>query len=316
MSLQVIDLKVYYRTLAGDVRALDGVSLEIADGEIMGLAGESGCGKSTFGNSLVRFDSRMRHAGGRVVLDGVELPIGDPDAMSEFRFRQVSIVPQYAMSALNPTRRIGRMIDDLLDSRGVGADEMRTELVRRLVLVGLTDGVLDRYPFELSGGMKQRLVMVISTLLDPSLLVADEITSALDVASQKAVAQTLVQFRDREFVRSMIVVTHDVSILYQIADTLAIMYAGRLAEKAPTSELMERALHPYTKMLIGSLPEMGVRFADHRLAGIPGAPPSLLNPPDGCRFRARCPLADAQCAQQPPFRAVGPTHSVACWKVA
>jgi peptide/nickel transport system ATP-binding protein len=316
MSLRVVDLQVYYRTLAGDVRALDGVSLEIADGEIMGLAGESGCGKSTFGNSLIRLDGRMRHVGGRVELDGEDLPIADSAAMRPFRYRRVSIVPQYAMSALNPTRRIGRMVSELLDSRAAMSDEILAELRRRLALVGLAEDVLERYPFELSGGMKQRLVMVISTLLDPSLLIADEITSALDVASQKAVAQTLVEFRDRGFVRSMIVVTHDVSILYQIADTLAIMYAGRLAEKAPTDEIIERPLHPYTRMLIGSLPEMGVRFADRRLAGIPGTPPSLLNPPTGCRFRARCPLADAQCEEQPPAETVAPGHTVACWKVA
>jgi peptide/nickel transport system ATP-binding protein len=314
VSLQVTDLRVYYRTLAGDVRALDGVTLQLADGEIMGLAGESGCGKSTFGNSLIRIDGRMRHVAGRVVLDGLELPIGDSAAMREHRFKSVSIVPQYAMSALNPTRKIGRMIDELLESRHVHHEEIRAELCRRLALVGLTDEILGRYPIELSGGMKQRLVMVISTLLDPSLLIADEITSALDVSSQRAVAQTLVEFRDREFVRSMIVVTHDVSILYQISDTLAIMYAGRLAEKAPTEELMQRPRHPYTRLLISSLPEMGVRFADRRLAGIPGNPPSLLNPPAGCRFRARCPLADAQCVEQPPFVEVAPGHSVACWK--
>jgi len=316
VSLQVTDLRVYYRTLAGDVRALDGVSLEIADGEIMGLAGESGCGKSTFGNSLVRIDGRMRHVAGRVVLDGQELPIGDDAAMRQHRFKDVSIVPQYAMSALNPTRKIGRMIDELLESRNVRHESIGTELRRRLALVGLEEAILDRYPIELSGGMKQRLVMVISTLLDPSLLIADEITSALDVSTQKAVAQTLVEFRDRGFVRSMIVVTHDVSILYQIADTLAIMYAGRLAEKAPTEELMQRPRHPYTRLLISALPEMGVRFADRRLVGIPGTPPSLLNPPAGCRFRARCPLADAQCEEQPPFVEVAPGHAVACWKVA
>jgi peptide/nickel transport system ATP-binding protein len=228
----------------------------------------------------------------------------------------VSVVPQYAMSALNPTRKIGQMINELLTSRAVKPDELRTELLRRLELVGLGEDVLDRYPIELSGGMKQRLVMVISTLLDPSLLIADEITSALDVATQKAVAQTLVEFRDRGFVQSMVVITHDVSILYQIADTIAIMYAGRLAEKASTAELMERPSHPYTKMLIGSLPEMGVRFDEQRLAGIPGTPPSLLNPPAGCRFRARCPLADAQCTEQPPVREISDGHQVACWKVA
>ena len=161
--------------------------------------------------------------------------------MNDFRFREVSIVPQYAMSAMNPTRKIGAMIQELLEARGVDADTVMPELERRLDLVGLSRDVLERYPIELSGGMKQRMVMVISTLLDPSLLIADEITSALDVSSQKAVAETLVQFRDHGFVKSMIVITHDISILYQIADTITVMYAGKLAEKASTDVLIERA---------------------------------------------------------------------------
>jgi len=307
MSLQVTDLRVYYRTLAGDVKALDGVTFDVADGEIMGLAGESGCGKSTLGNSLIRIDNRMRYVAGRVVLGGVELPLLDSRAMDQFRFSDISIVPQYAMSALNPTRKIGKMIAELVESRGIAFRDLREELERRLQLVGLGPEVLDRYPMELSGGMKQRVVMVVSTL-------RDEITSALDVSSQKAVAQTLVEFRDRGFVTSMIVVTHDVSILYQIADTLAVMYAGKLAEKAPTDVMMEEPLHPYTRLLVSSLPEIGVRFAEKRLSGIPGAPPSLLNPPAGCRFRDRCPLAFEQCVEEPPFVEVEPGHSVACWK--
>jgi peptide/nickel transport system ATP-binding protein len=314
VSLQVTDLRVYYRTLAGDVKALDGVSFDVADGEIMGLAGESGCGKSTLGNSLIRIDGRMRYVEGRVVLDGVELPIMASREMDRFRFNNISIIPQYAMSALNPTRKIGKMIAELVESRGTAFRGVRDELSRRLLLVGLGTDVLDRYPIELSGGMKQRVVMVISTLLDPSLLIADEITSALDVSSQKAVAQTLVEFRDRGFVTSMIVVTHDVSILYQIANTLTVMYAGKLAEKAPTDVMMEAPLHPYTRLLVSSLPEIGVRFEEKRLSGIPGAPPSLLNPPAGCRFRDRCPLAFEKCVEEPPFVEVEPHHSVACWK--
>jgi peptide/nickel transport system ATP-binding protein len=314
MSLQVTDLRVYYRTLAGDVKALDGVTLGIADGEIMGFAGESGCGKSTFGNSLIRIEGRMKHVGGTVTLDGVPLPIDDQREMDHFRFAEVSIIPQYAMSALNPTRKIGKMVAELLATRGVRYRDAREELERRIVLVGLSRDVLDRYPIELSGGMKQRMVMVVSTLLDPSLLIADEITSALDVSSQRAVAQTLVEFRDRGFVKSMIVVTHDVSILYQISNTLAIMYAGKLAEKAPTEVMMSRPRHPYTRLLISSLPEIGVRFEEQRLSGIPGTPPSLLNPPTGCRFRDRCPLAIAKCAEEePPFVEIEPGHSVACW---
>jgi peptide/nickel transport system ATP-binding protein len=317
VSLQVTDLRVYYRTLAGDVQALDGVTFGIADGEIMGLAGESGCGKSTLGNSLIRMEGRMRHVGGTVLLDGVPLPIDDQAEMNHFRFAEVSIIPQYAMSALNPTRKIGKMVGELLATRGVRFHDIRDELERRLELVGLARDVLDRYPIELSGGMKQRMVMVLSTLLDPSLLIADEITSALDVSSQRAVAQTLVEFRDRGFVKSMIVVTHDVSILYQISNTLAIMYAGKLAEKGPTDVIMSRPRHPYTRLLISSLPEIGVRFEEQRLTGIPGTPPPLLNPPTGCRFRDRCPIAIARCAEEePPFVEIEPGHSVACWMVS
>ena len=314
MSLAVNDLRVYYKTLAGDVKALDGVTFDIADGEIMGLVGESGCGKSTLGNSLIRIDGRMRLVGGTVVLDGEELPIGDSKAMDKHRFADVSLVPQYAMSAMNPTRRVGQMVKELIESRHASFADLREELERRLVLVGLSKDVLDRYPIELSGGMKQRMVMVISTLLDPSLLIADEITSALDVTSQKAVARTLVEFRDRKYVSSMIVVTHDVSILYQIADTLTVMYAGKLAESGPADQVVESPLHPYTRLLIDSLPEVGVRFEETRLHGIPGAPPSLLDPPAGCRFRSRCPLAFEKCAEEPPFIEVQPGHSVACWK--
>ncbi len=316
MSLRVTDLRVYYRTLAGDVKALDGVTFGIADGEIMGLAGESGCGKSTLGNSLVRLNGRMRLVAGSVELDGAPLPIANVASMDEFRFREVSIVPQYAMSALNPTRKIGKMTAELVESRGVAYRDVLPELERRLDLVGLSRDVLRRYPIELSGGMKQRMVMVISTLLNPSLLVADEITSALDVSTQRAVAETLVGFRDNGFVKSTMVITHDVSILYQIADSILVMYAGKLAEKASTEEIVRRPRHPYTRLLISSLPEVGARYVEKKLVGIPGSPPSLLDPPAGCRFRERCPLASARCLEEPPFRELAPGHSAACWETA
>jgi peptide/nickel transport system ATP-binding protein len=314
MSLEVDDLKVYYRTLRGDVRALDGVTFSLADGEIMGLVGESGSGKTTLGKSLIRMDNRMRHAGGTVTLDGVELPIGDTVAMNKFRFTDVSIVPQYAMSAMNPTRKIGKMIRELIESRKIRFSSVRSELDRRLDLVGLDRAVLDRYPIELSGGMKQRMVMVISTLLNPSLLIADEVTSALDVSTQRAVALALASFRDHDLVRSMVVITHDVSLVYQIADRITVMYAGRLAESAPTDVLVSEPRHPYTQLLISSLPEVGVRYAGKRLTGIAGSPPGLLDPPAGCRFRDRCPLAFDKCAEQPPFVEIAENHEVACWK--
>jgi peptide/nickel transport system ATP-binding protein len=316
VALQVDNLRVHYRTLNGDVKALDGVTFRIGDGEIMGVAGESGCGKSTLGKSLIRLDGRMKYVEGRVTLGGDELPLANSTAMNRFRFKRVSIVPQYSMSALNPTRKVGTMIEELLESRGVKFRTVSEELSRRLELVGLSPDVLSMYPIELSGGMKQRTVIVLSTLLDPELLIADEVTSALDVSSQKAVARMLVEFRDRGFVTSMVVITHDISVLYQIADTILVMYAGKLAEKAPAREIIESPRHPYTRLLISSLPEVGVTYADKRLTGIPGRPPSLLDPPKGCRFRDRCPLAVEQCKEEPPFVEIAPDHFVACWKAA
>jgi peptide/nickel transport system ATP-binding protein len=314
VSLQIENLKVYYRTLAGDVQALDGVTFDIADGEIMGLAGESGCGKSTLGNSLISLSGRMKYVDGKVTLDSVDLPIWDFDEMNHHRFKDLSIIPQYAMSALNPTRKIGKMTGELLESRGVNHKEVMPELHRRFELVGLSDDVLEMYPIELSGGMKQRVVMVISTLLDPSLLIADEITSALDVSTQKAVAEMLVEFRERGFVKSMIVITHDISILYQVADTILVMYAGKLAEKASAQTIINSPRHPYTRLLISSLPEVGVTYSGKRLAGIAGTPPALLHPPEGCRFRDRCPFAYEKCLEEPPFIEVDPGHFTACWK--
>jgi peptide/nickel transport system ATP-binding protein len=316
MSLRVDDLTVYYQSLRGDVKAVDGATFEIADGEIMGLAGDSGCGKSTLGKSLIRFDTRMRHVRGSVELDDRELPVWDDARMNPFRFKEVSIIPQYALSALNPTRRIGRMAAELLKSRDVAVDAVLPEFRRRLKIVGLPDDILDRFPIELSGGMKQRVVMVLSSLLDPSLLIADEVTSALDVSTQRAVLELLVEFRDRGFVKTMIVITHDLSVLYQIADSILVMYAGKLAEKASAETIVNDSRHPYTQLLLSSLPEVGVRYGERRLLGIPGRPPSLLEPPTGCRFKARCPFAMEKCDEQPPFCPLEPGHEAACWKAA
>jgi peptide/nickel transport system ATP-binding protein len=218
------------------------------------------------------------------------------------------------MNALNPIRKIGKMIMEVVSSRGVDYGDILPELKRRLDLVGLSHDVLKMYPIELSGGMKQRVVLVLSTLLNPSVLIADEITSALDVSTQKAVMEMLVGFRDRGFVKSIMVITHDISILYQVADSIMVMYAGQLAEKASTEEIIHRPRHPYTKMLIGSLPKVGVRYAETRLSGIPGSPPLLLDPPPGCRFQDRCPVVFERCRDVPPFLEIEAGHFVACWR--
>jgi peptide/nickel transport system ATP-binding protein len=314
MSLQIKNLRVYYQTLRGDVKALDGATFSISDGEIMGLAGESGCGKTTLGHSLIRLYPPMRFVEGSVKLDNEELPIWDMNRMNKYRYCKISIIPQYAMNAMNPTRKVGKMTAELLDSRKVSYKKTLPELERRLNLVELTQDVLNMYPIELSGGMKQRMVLVLSTLMNPSLLMADEITSALDVSTQKAVAEMLVEFRNRKYVKSMMVITHDISILYQIADSILVMYAGKLAEKASTSIIIHSPRHPYTKLLISSLPKVGVRYSEKKLLGIPGNTPLLLNPPIGCRFRDRCPVAFGKCVEEPPFIEIEKDHFVACWK--
>jgi peptide/nickel transport system ATP-binding protein len=281
----------------------------------MGLAGESGCGKSTLSNSLILLKTPMRFVGGRVELDNEELPIWDMEKMNNFRFKKISTIPQYAMNAMNPIRKIGKMVSEILKSKKVDFKSTLPELKRRLDLVELSHDVLNMYPIELSGGMKQRMVMVLSTLMNPSLLMADEVTSALDVSTQKAVAKMLVGFRDREFVKNLMVISHDISILYQIADNIMIMYAGKLAEKAPTSVIINSPRHPYTKLLISSLPDIGVKYSQKKLTGIPGKPPLLLDPPTGCRFRERCPVAFQKCLnEEPPFMEIKKGHFIACWK--
>jgi len=317
VSVSVENLSVAYRSRRGDLTAVDNVSFTLADGEIMGLAGESGSGKSTLGNALIYLDQRMKQTGGKVRLDGNELPIANTKAMKHLRMAEVSLVPQYAMSALTPTRKIGTLTDDLLKSHKVrNRDEVFAEMKRRIALIGLKENVLDKYSFELSGGMRQRVTIILSTLLNPSLLIADEVTSALDVSTQRAVGEMLLEFRDRGYIKSAIAITHDLSILAQIADTITIMYAGRLAEKAKTETIIGDPLHPYTQALIASLPDVGVRHDTTTLVGIPGRPPSLTNMPTGCRFRERCPFAFAKCVETPPFVEVKPGHQVACWKVS
>ena len=318
MSLQVDDLTVYYRSLRGDVKAVDGATLRDRRRRDHGARRRV---------RLRQVDARQEPrsawtracgtSAGSVELDGKELPIWDDGEMNAFRFKEVSIIPQYALSALNPTRKIGTMATELLASRGVQLERRGARSSSGASkLVGLSEDVLERFPIELSGGMKQRVVMVLSSLLDPSLLIADEVTSALDVSTQRAVAELLVEFRDRGFVKSMIVITHDLSVLYQIADTILVMYAGKLAEKAPAETIIDAPAHPYTQLLLSSLPEVGVRYAEKRLSGIPGRPPSLLDPPTGCRFRDRCPLAFEKCGEEPPFVEVAPDHAAACWKAA
>lgn len=314
MIFSVNDLRVYYQTLKGNVKAVDNISFTVDKGEIVGIAGESGSGKSTMGYSFIALKPPMKYISGEVYLDNKKLPIDNFNKMQTFRFRKISIIPQYALDAMNPIVKIGQMIKDLLACHNIRYNDRVDDLTKRLKKVNLSESVLNRYPFELSGGMKQRMVMVLSTLLNPSLLIADEITSALDVSTQKAVIEMLGEFRDDNIVGSILFITHDISVLYQIADTILIIYAGKVLEKASKENIIKKPLHPYTKLLISSLPDIGIRYTETKLAGIKGECPSLLDPPSGCRFKTRCPEVNEKCDEEPPFIKIAPNHYIACWR--
>ncbi len=315
--LQVKDLKIYYKTLKGYVKAVDGVNFTVKRGEILGVAGESGCGKSTLGNGMILLKPPMYHMGGEINLMGKNLASLSRDEMRKVRYKEISIIPQYAMNAQSPTKKIGIFIRDLVREHGIETDKNFWKKVEeRLSLVNLSSSVLSRYAVELSGGMKQRVVMVISTLLDPDLLIADEVTSALDVTSQRFVCNMLLSFRDKGIVGSIFFITHDLSVLNQVADRIMIMYAGHLMEIGPKEKIINNPVHPYTKALISSLPKSDVRYETKRLESISGAPPSLLEIGEGCRFRERCPVSKDICKEKtPPLKEVEKDHMVACWNI-
>lgn len=310
--LDVRDLRIYYRTLYGYVKAVDGVSFDIKRGEILGIAGESGCGKSTLGNGLILLKPPMKYMGGEAILDGKNIMALSPRDLRKVKYEKISIIPQYAMDAMNPTKKIKQIIDDLLHEHGESFERKKDVIEERLEIVNLGKKVLNMYPIELSGGMKQRMVMVISTLMNPDVLIADEITSALDVSSQRSVIQMLYEMREKKIMGSLAFITHDLSVLYQIADKVMVLYAGRVAEISPMEDIVREPLHPYTKMLLSSLPKIGVRYSQTKLKGIPGYPPSLLNIGPGCRFRDRCPYAFEKCEQDPPVFDID-GRKVSCW---
>ncbi len=318
MSLAVDDLRVYYRSLRGDVKAVDGVTLRVADGEIMGLAGESGCGKTTLGKSLIRLDGA--HAPRRaaaVELDGDELPIGNDRAMDAFRFQRGLDRPAVRDERAQPDPE-DRADDRRSSSRHAASsyEQALPELKRRLELVGLADDVLGLLPDRALG--RDEAARRDGALVAPRPVAPRSPTRSRRRSTsraQRAVTEMLVEFRDRGFVKSMIVITHDLSVLYQIADTILVMYAGKLAEKAPAETIVDAPRHPYTQLLLSSLPEVGVTLRrEEARAGFPAGRRRSSNPPTGCRFRDRCPLAFEECLEEPPFVEVEPDHVVACWK--
>ena len=312
--LEVKDLKTYYRVMKGDVKAVDNLNLTVRRGEILGVVGESGCGKSTLAYSLISLKKPLQHISGEANLLGQDLMQLSSREKRKLKLKNISIIPQYALDAFSPTKKIKTFIKDLVKQHGRRADRKFMDKVKaRFKIVNLSPTVLERYSMELSGGMKQRVVMLISSLLDPDLLIADEITSALDVTSQRFVTTLLADLRDEGIIGSAIFITHDLATLYQIADRILVMYAGRLAELGAADEIVHNPRHPYTRDLINSLPRIGIQHKDERLTGIKGTPPDLTDIGEGCRFRFRCQHRTVECDSTPKMEEPRQRHYIRCW---
>src|SRR5690606_10517835 len=315
--VSVRNLKAYYKTPDNqDVRAVDGDSLDILPGEALGIAGESGCGKSTLSYVLSLFVQKPLYIKeGEVFVEGRDMASFDEKTLQrEVRGKVISVVPQGAMNALNPTRKIRHMVIDVLREHypEMSPREAVERGRERLEFLGLPPRVLDVYPHQLSGGMKQRVVTVISTLLNPKVLIVDEPTSALDVTSQKIVIKLLLDLLRKKIIQSIVFITHELPLLRHVADRIAIMYAGKIVELGTMQEIIFDPKHPYTQALIGSVltPEPGMK--DRKVTGIPGRPPDMKTPPAGCRFQERCPQRFGRCGEEPPRVNVG-GREVLCW---
>lgn len=310
--IQIENLKVEYLAGRGSVRAVDGVSLHINRGEVVGLAGESGSGKSTIAQAIMRIlQPPAVITGGKVMVDGKDVLAMSDRQLREFRWEEVSMVFQSAMNSLNPVMTIGdQIMDAMLSHRKVTEEQAREHAREMLRIVGIEADRIDSYPHELSGGMRQRAVIAIALVLRPPLMIMDEPTTALDVVVQREILAKIKELRE-EFGFSILFITHDMSLLVEISDRIAIMYAGEIVEMAPSRELFENPLHPYTQGLMASFPALtGPR---RKLEGIPGSPPDLIDPPSGCRFHPRCPHRMDICDKVvPKYLEERPGHYVAC----
>ena len=298
--LEVNELTTKYITrFQEDVYAVDKVSFKVEEGRTLGIAGESGCGKSTLALSLMGYYfAPLHYVGGEIIIDGRNISGLRPDYVRKnILGTEIAYIPQAAMNALNPTRKIIRFIEDVMYAHGSKLTKKEIyDLAReRFELLNLAPEVLDKYAVELSGGMKQRTVIAISTILSPKVLIADEPSSALDVSSQKMVIKMLHDLMDMGFIKSMIFITHELPLLYNVTDDVMVMYAGQIVEKGTVDQMIFDPIHPYSKGLIGSIlvPEEGTR--DVKLIAIPGTPPNLKNKLVGCRFADRCKYVTPNC---------------------
>jgi len=309
--LEVKNLKVYYKTIAGDAKVVDDVTFSVYHGEIFGIAGESGCGKSTLVEGVYRIVKPPGYiAGGEVLFEGVDLLKLSEEEMRDIRWKKMAYIPQGAMSSLNPVLRVEeQMIDAILDHSNISKEEALEIAKKSLSELGLPEAVLRMYPHELSGGMKQRVIIATAYALRPDLIIADEPVTALDVVSTREVLQTLRELRDK-YGATVMLVAHDMAVHAEIDDRLAVMYAGKVIEIGSVTDIFYDPLHPYTKGLIDSIPSIAKKKL---IRGIPGIAPSPLNWPSGCRFHPRCPYARDICkAEEPELKEVKPGHLVAC----
>ncbi|MBN2116833.1 MAG: ABC transporter ATP-binding protein [Anaerolineales bacterium] len=298
--LEVRELTTKYITrFREDVYAVDHVSLKVEEGKTLGIAGESGCGKSTLALSLMGYYfPPLHYTSGEIIIDGHNITGMDPDVVRKMILgAEIAYIPQAAMNALNPTQKIIHFIEDVIQEHDLYVTKKDIYERARILFetLGLPAEVLQKYPVELSGGMKQRTVIAVSVLLLPKVLIADEPSSALDVTSQKMVIKMLRQLMETGLISSMIFITHELPLLYNVTDDIMVMYAGQIVEKGTAQETVFDPLHPYSKGLMGSIivPEKGLR--DVKLAAIPGVPPNLKNPPAGCRFAPRCKYVREEC---------------------
>jgi len=313
------NLVVDYVSRVRTTRAVDGVSLSIGAGEIVGLAGESGCGKSTLGNAVMQvLRPPARISSGRVLFDGDDVAGRSRSDLRRYRWRNVSMVFQSAMNSLNPVMRVGDQFVDMMRAHErVSKKEALVRAGELLDLVGIDRRRLRAYPHQLSGGMRQRVVIAMALALRPELVIMDEPTTALDVVVQREILQQVRELQ-AELGFAVLFITHDLSLLLEIAHRIAIMYAGEIVEEAPAARLRTDPRHPYTVGLLGSFPPLHGPI--ERLTGIPGAPPDLSAPPSGCRFHPRCQyctgenaaLHARQVTERPVLRVISPGHRVAC----